>query len=91
MVLRFVVYSFALYFLMSCSSGQGENRSVTDKHVDRSTNLYATNCAACHGEDGKLKAGGASDLSKGTMCYTRQALVLAGRHGATRTKTCAWP
>jgi mono/diheme cytochrome c family protein len=44
-------------------------------------NVYAVNCASCHGEDGKQRLSGASDLSTSTISAEEaQTVILKGRN-----------
>jgi mono/diheme cytochrome c family protein len=67
MVLRSIIFSIFLLLLTGCGEGSVAEQSDVDKHTNRSEELYNANCAACHGFDGKLGAGGASDLSSSTL------------------------
>lgn len=72
MVLRKFVYLSLI--LVSCS----ESPTRTDEKVPVGfgQDLYASNCAACHGSDGKLGAGGASDLSTSDLSTETVADVI---------------
>lgn len=70
---------FCSALLVACSEttkqeGVASNRSGKE--------LYQNNCTACHGEDGKLGAGGASDLSSSTLKEEEiKTIIEKGRKG----------
>ena len=61
-------YFILVLILTSCSSSNEENKhsEKVSKQID-SKYLYTLKCASCHGQDGKLGAGGAKDLSLSTI------------------------
>ena len=80
MVLRVISIIFLITILISCSEGQPLSNSEAE--ITLGEELYNNNCAVCHGLDGKLGAGGASDLtvSKLTKGETKD-VVEKGRGG----------
>ena len=80
MVLRALSLIFLIAILLSCSEEQPLNNS--DAEIIIGEELYNNNCAVCHGLDGKLGAGGASDLTISEL--TKEAtkdVVEKGRGG----------
>jgi cytochrome c6 len=73
MVLRnFIAALCTALVLFACSGGSAGKESsdedalpVTENKVGQK--LFSENCAQCHGNDGKLGASGASDLSSSTL------------------------
>ena len=54
--------------MVSCSSsGDNVKPGPTDTPEVVGENLFIMHCAACHGDDGKLGASGAKDLSSSTL------------------------
>lgn len=69
MVLKFFLGVCSCSLLVACSSSNSsESNNPVDTSlpmsVDEARAVYAINCASCHGQDGKLGASGAKDLSK---------------------------
>ncbi len=64
MVLRaLIIFSFLL-FLNSCSNNETQKDILpVETSQEKGASLYLIHCASCHGEDGKLGASGAKDLS----------------------------
>lgn len=63
-------------FLSSCSEGTvGSKASVGEE-------IYKNSCAACHGMDGKLGAGGAQDLSKSIISEEAIREIISKGRGA---------
>jgi cytochrome c6 len=82
MVLKTLFSSLAL-FLFSCgNSAVTEIENTPNKPSHPGQELYTEHCAQCHGEDGKLGASGAKDLSSSKLNegQTRQ-LILKGKNG----------
>lgn len=68
MVLRISYFFSCLLLLVSCSSSGGNVKpGPTDTPEVVGENLFIMHCAVCHGDDGKLGASGAKDLSSSTL------------------------
>jgi len=79
MVLRLIIFCGLSVLISSCDSETSKDSDSVKKHVNRSEELYGANCAACHGLDGKLSAGGAQDLTQSTI--TRDEILDVIRNG----------
>lgn len=66
LVLSIVGISSCL-FIASCNSGQLSSSKKEGGIPPTGKELYIENCAVCHGEDGKLGASGAKDLTHSTL------------------------
>jgi mono/diheme cytochrome c family protein len=64
MVLKGIAFFSIVLFLFSCS-GKNSNDAVLPGETpeEKGASLFIMHCASCHGEDGKLGASGAKDLS----------------------------
>ena len=70
MVLKRVLYIFSFISLASCGnteSKKSDGEIPQETPVERGASLYTVNCASCHGEDGKLGASGAKDLTQSQL------------------------
>lgn len=64
MVLRSLYISICLILISACTSSSNEIKSGPPETPEvLGENLFIMNCAACHGENGKLGASGAKDLT----------------------------
>lgn len=64
MGLRITYICSSLLLLVSCSSSNGNGKPDPPEPPEVvGENLFIMNCAACHGDDGKLGASGAKDLT----------------------------
>jgi mono/diheme cytochrome c family protein len=81
LVLTIVGASFSI-FLTSCTSGSGSSSKTDAEHPLSGKELYNANCAVCHGEDGKLGASGAKDLTRSKLSDKEVLQVInAGKNG----------
>lgn len=68
MVLRIYFFFTFLIGLVSCSNNQSQNHVLPpETPEEKGTSLFIMHCASCHGEDGKLGASGAKDLTMSKM------------------------
>lgn len=73
MVLRHSIAALSIALVLQACSGGGSGKIGSDDETLPVTEnkagqkLFTENCAQCHGNDGKLGASGASDLSKSTL------------------------
>jgi mono/diheme cytochrome c family protein len=83
MVLNKYTYFFVLsLLLLSCDSDDNTQNEEVRSSARSGEVLYKQNCAACHGDDGKLGAGGAMDLSKLDLSDQNiEDIILNGRKG----------
>lgn len=64
MVLRIYFFSIILIGLVSCSNNESKADILPpETPEERGASLFIMHCASCHGEDGKLGASGAKDLT----------------------------
>ena len=64
MVLRFYLFSVILVGLVSCSNQQPQTDVLPpETPEEKGASLFIMHCASCHGENGKLGASGAKDLT----------------------------
>ncbi len=71
MVLRLLLGLSIIGLVASCNSGSktesvSSKESLNSQKPDART-IYVVNCSSCHGEDGKLGASQAADLSKSKL------------------------
>jgi mono/diheme cytochrome c family protein len=64
MVLRIYFFSIILIGLVSCSNNESKADVLPpETPEEKGASLFIMHCASCHGEDGKLGASGAKDLT----------------------------
>lgn len=64
MVLRIYFLFFLLFGLLACSNNPSEHDVLPpETPEEKGASLFIMHCASCHGEDGKLGASGAKDLT----------------------------
>jgi len=64
MDIRIIYICSCLLLLVSCSSSGDDVKPATPETPEVvGENLFIMHCAACHGDDGKLGASGAKDLT----------------------------
>jgi mono/diheme cytochrome c family protein len=64
MVLRIYFFVALLFGLVACSNNQSQNDVLPpETPEEKGASLFIMHCASCHGEDGKLGASGAKDLT----------------------------
>lgn len=65
-----------LFFINSCSEQSTSNAPADGKTI------YSQQCSICHGDDGRLGAAGAKDLSVSTMDLNeRISIIKQGKNG----------
>jgi mono/diheme cytochrome c family protein len=68
MVLRALIGCGFLFFLASCSNNESQKDVLpTETPQEKGASLFIIHCASCHGEDGKLGASGAKDLTSSKL------------------------
>lgn len=69
---------FALVAMLACSSTP-DGKEANDATVPEGAKLFRTQCALCHGADGKLGLSGAKDLTVSAL--TRDQMILLVNNG----------
>jgi mono/diheme cytochrome c family protein len=68
MVLRIYFFSIILIGLISCSNNESKVDVLPpETPQEKGASLFLIHCASCHGEDGKLGASGAKDLTSSKL------------------------
>jgi mono/diheme cytochrome c family protein len=68
MVLRFSIFFYLFLGLISCSNNQPKKNILPQETAEqKGGSLFLLHCASCHGEDGKLGASGAKDLTSSRL------------------------
>lgn len=62
--------------MVSCDSAPESTSDHTAETELPGKKIYDVSCIACHGKDGKLGAGGASDLSLSTLSRDSVGVIL---------------
>jgi mono/diheme cytochrome c family protein len=82
MVLRSTLFVLGIMLVLEACSGGGSVKEATEEETLPTTEnkagqkLFTENCAQCHGNDGKLGASGASDLSSSTLADAELTKVI---------------
>lgn len=64
MVLKGIAFFSIVFFLFSCSGNNSNDAALPpETPQEKGASLFIMHCASCHGEDGKLGASGAKDLT----------------------------
>ncbi len=67
---------YCLLFFASCRNNSSEKTPAGVK-INSAKNIFEENCIACHGDDGKLCAMNAKDLSLSTLNKTQMIEIIA--------------
>ena len=68
MVIRIYFFSIILIGLISCSNNESKVDVLPpETPQEKGASLFLIHCASCHGEDGKLGASGAKDLTSSKL------------------------
>jgi mono/diheme cytochrome c family protein len=68
MVLRIYFFSIILIGLISCANNESKVDVLPpETPQEKGASLFLIHCASCHGEDGKLGASGAKDLTSSKL------------------------
>jgi len=84
MVLRnTLLLGFLSLLLFACQAPQKQQADFSKQTpAEQGASLYSMHCAQCHGEDGKLGASGAKDLSKSRLTDAQITAILKNGKGA---------
>lgn len=84
MVLKQVFLINAVFLLLlACQDNkQQQNEFANQTPAEQGASLYSMHCAQCHGEDGKLGASGAKDLSVSKLSDNQILVLLKNGKGA---------
>ena len=79
---RLQLLPFLLLFF-SCQTGSENTKEVSQQTpAEQGASLYTMHCAQCHGEDGKLGASGAKDLSASKLSDEKMLHIITNGKGA---------
>ena len=83
MDLRIIYICSSLLLLVSCSSSGDNVKPGTPETPEvAGENLFIMHCAACHGDDGKLGASGAKDLTSSRLDDAAlRKIITEGKNG----------
>lgn len=84
MDLRSLLFFSLVLSLVSCSGNKQTGASENSEGVAKVSGktLFDQNCVACHGNDGKLGASGAKDLTKSGMNDAQiESIIRDGKNG----------
>ena len=84
MVLKNTVHlGFISLLFFACQAPQKQQEDFTKQTpAEQGASLFSMHCAQCHGEDGKLGASGAKDLSKSKLSDAQIIKLLKNGKGA---------
>jgi len=78
MRLTLVLFAFAMVLCSCDASSSKQNPSGLNKHqaAPDVSALYDMKCGICHGRDGKLMVGGASDLTQSSLSLDQRIQLI---------------
>jgi cytochrome c6 len=76
MVLNKLYVFAAVILLVSCTSNESIEQSVSSPEKKSGEALFMQHCAMCHGDDGRLGVGGAANLTEVKLTEDRIRQVL---------------
>lgn len=84
MVLKHFLFlcGFGLSLVACQNNPQPQSEFDKQTPAEQGASLYSMHCAQCHGEDGKLGASGAKDLSKSSLSEAQISKIIENGKGA---------
>lgn len=84
MVLKNVLLlGFIVLLFFACKETEQTPENISKQTPsEQGASLYTMHCAQCHGEDGKLGASGANDLSKSRLSDAQITTIIKNGKGA---------